>query len=157
MLVRRLLPRRVEWVRNANVDLCPRRPDEAIERTASRLPRKGEALSCHRVQRVASLVEARSHSRCPGGVEGAARYVVPSAHPSRSSCSGQGRTGKQFVANRLHSQRNRVDNMPGDPLLFVGCWLVHRDPPYNHFTSRRGSLGVIDEGTSTRPDSPAPE
>ena len=114
------------------VDLRPRRPGEAIQRTASRLPRKGEALSCHGVQRVTSLVEARSHSRCPDGVERAARYVVPSAHPSRGRCSGQGRTGKQLVANRLHSQCNRADNMPGDPLLFVGCWLAHRDAPYNY-------------------------
>ena len=141
MLVRRLLSRRVQWVRNANIDLRPLRPDEAVERTAGRVPRKGEVLSCHRVQRVASPVEARSHSRCPGGVERAARNVVPSAHPSRSSCSGQGRTGKQLVANRLHSQRNRVDNMPGDPLLFVGCWVAHRDAPYNHSTSRTRVTG----------------
>lgn len=112
-------------MRNANVDLRPRRPGEAIERTASRLPRKGEVLSCHRVQRVASLVEARSDRVCPGGVERTARNVVPSAHPSHSSCSGQGRPGKQLVANRLHSQRDRVNNMPSDSLLFVGRWLVH--------------------------------
>ena len=41
----------------------PRRPDDAIQRTASRLPRKGVALSCHRVQRVTSLVEARPPTR----------------------------------------------------------------------------------------------
>ena len=91
----------------------PRRPDDAIQRTASRLPRKGVALSCHRVQRVTSLVEARPHSRCPDGVESAARYVVPSAHPRRGSCGGQGRTGKQLVANRLHSQRNRAERVAG--------------------------------------------
>ena len=112
-------------MRNAHVDLRARRPDEAIERTASRLSRKGEVPSCHRVQRVASLVEARSHRVYPGGVERTARNVVPSAHPSHSSCGGQGRTGKQLVANRLNSQRDRVNNMPGDSLLFVGCWLVH--------------------------------
>ena len=119
-------------VRRLFVYLRPRRPDDAIQRTASRLPRKGVALSCHRVQRVTSLVEARPHSRCPDGVERAARYVVPSAHSRRGSCGGQGRTGKQLVPNRLHSRRNRADNMPGDPLLFVGCWLAHRNAPYNH-------------------------
>ena len=36
--------------------------------------------------------------------------------------------------------------MPGDPLLFVGCWLAHRDAPYNYsHLATRGHQAVIDE------------
>ena len=115
-------------------------------------PPQGRSSFVHRVQRVTSLVEARPHSRCPDGVERAARYVVPSAHPSRRNCSRQGRTRKQLVANRLHSQRNRADNMPGDPLLFVGCWLAHRNAPYNHsHVETRVTRPSLTRATSTRP------
>ena len=43
-------------------------------------------------------------------------------------------------SHRLHSQPNRADNMPGDPLLLVGCWLVHRDAPYNHSRRERAAF-----------------
>ena len=93
-----------------------------------------------------SFVPARTTRRQPGGspiprslprrCRTAARNVVPNAHSSSGSRSGQRRTGKQLVANGLHSRRNRVDNMPGDPLLSVGCRVAHRDAPYNYSTSR---------------------
>ena len=156
-LERRVSPsvRRTVLVRRLFVDLRPRRPHEAIQRTASRLPRKGEALSCHRVQPVTSLVEARPHCHCLDGVERAARNVV-SQRPTRAwSCSGQGRTGKQLVANRLHSQSNRVDNLPGNRLLATGAGSLTGMPPSQGSpTSRRGYRPSIpDEGNIHAPDS----
>jgi hypothetical protein len=38
--------------------------------------------------------------------------------------------------------------MPGDPLLLVGCWLVHRDAPYNYSTLRTRVTGAVDENAS---------
>ena len=44
--------------------------------------------------------------------------------------------------------------MPGDPLLFVGCWLAHRNAPYNYsHLATRGHQAVIDELDLQAPDS----
>ena len=75
----------------------------------------------------------RCRTRCPQ------RGAQHPSQPRQPQWSGWHRQAARSRPSQYLTQRRRQHAC--DPLLFVGCWVAHRDTRYNYSTSRRGSPG----------------